>query len=527
MVTDKATSQKQSGKSGINLTVALWTATLISGIGLVFARLVYPELLWATIALAVLFVACTGLLIKENQKALRTRTVAFGVNSIVTVLLVVAITAVLNFLVARYPQKLDLTKTKKHTLSEQTVKVVKGLKQEVKATLFAKFAEREEMRQLLDNYKSLNPKFALDFVDPDKEPVRARQLNIRKYGTLHLAYGNREQQVEELNEEKLTNALMKLTQDKVPTFCHLTGHGEKAFNSQEADGYELIRQGLIAQAYETKEVNLLQENKVPEICDALAIIGPSKPLFGNDLKLITEYLANGGRAVIALDLNIKGAEPMAELIGLLRNWHVDVGTALIVDPASRQFGVDAAAPIIAQFAPDSPITREFGASRSAAVFPFVRPVEVLKDAPAGLGVKWLGQTTPNSWAVTDLSKLAKSGAAKLEASDKRGPISVAVAVDGKQKDSKATRNTRLVVFGTSAFAMNQHSGFGLNRDFFLNAVSWALEDENVISIRAKEDAPSKVELSQKEGTTIFLIIALFPLLTIVAGVVVWVRRRRL
>ncbi len=515
--------QKKSGK---NLTPFLWAAVGILALGALFARAVYPEYLWLTIGIAVLLVAALALLVKENHKALRTRSVAFGVNSMVTVVLVVAIVAVLNFLVSRYPKKLDLTQNKVHTLSDQTEKVVKGLKQDVKATLFAKFGQREELRPLLDNYSGLNPKFQVEFVDPDKEPTRAKQLGIRKYGTLHLSYGNREQQIEDFNEEKLTNALIKMSKDKAPMLCALTGHGEKSFTSQEADGYEGTRKMLVAQAYEIKDVSLLQEGKVPENCDALAIIGPSKPFIGNDLKILTDYFANGGRAIIALDLNLKGGEPVADLLGLLRSWHVEPVPALIVDPVSRAFGVDAAAPVIATFATDSPITKDFKGASAPSIFPFTRPLDISKDAPTGM-VKWLAQSTPQSWGVVDLSKLAK-GAVKLETNDRRGPLNVAVSVEGKQKDSKATRNTRLAVFGTSAFATNQYSRFGFNQDFFLNAVSWVLEDESMISIRAKEDAPSRVDMSQKEGTVIFLLtVIVMPLLIAVSGIVVWVWRRRL
>src|SRR5262249_17796061 len=115
-----------------------------------------------------------------------------------------------------------------------------------------------------------------------------------------------------------------------------------------------------------------------------------------------------------------------------------------------------------------------------------------------------------------------------EGKDIKGPMTTAIAVEGKQKDSKATRNTRLVVFGTSQFASNNYSRYGNNLDFFLNAASWVMEDESLISIRAKEEGPGKVELSQKSGTFIFILtVILIPALIFVGGIVSWVLRRRL
>jgi ABC-type uncharacterized transport system involved in gliding motility auxiliary subunit len=96
------------------------------------------------------------------------------------------------------------------------------------------------------------------------------------------------------------------------------------------------------------------------------------------------------------------------------------------------------------------------------------------------------------------------------------------------KDSKATRNTRLVVFGSSLFAVNGLVNRGGNLDFFLNSVSWIMEDESLISIRTKEEAPSRVELSARQSGFVFILtVILIPLLIAVAGIVIWVLRKRL
>jgi ABC-type uncharacterized transport system involved in gliding motility auxiliary subunit len=90
------------------------------------------------------------------------------------------------------------------------------------------------------------------------------------------------------------------------------------------------------------------------------------------------------------------------------------------------------------------------------------------------------------------------------------------------------RDTRLVVFGSSQFANNQYSRFGGNLDLFLNSVSWALEDESLISIRSKDDETGKIELSQNEGILIFwLSVVIIPILIAIFGIVIWMRRKKL
>jgi ABC-type uncharacterized transport system involved in gliding motility auxiliary subunit len=506
-------------------TPILWSASGVLLVAMLFARAIFPEILWLTIAIVLPLIAVLTLLVLENRAALRGRTAAFGLNTIVTSVLVIAIVGVLNFMASRYPAKLDLTSNKRHTLSDQTTKLIKGLQKPVKAVLFNKVGQAQSAKPLLDNLRGLNPKFEVEYVDPDKETARARQVGVKKYNTLQLTVGTRESKIEDPDEEKITNALIKLMKEKAPTLCSLTDHGEKKFTSTDADGYDAARKTLEGQSYTVKEISLLQENKIPDDCDGLMIIGAQKSFFAPEITAIRDYLANGGRAIVAVDINIKGGEFAPELLALLQEWNVKAVPALIVDPLSRMLGVDAAVPVLASFSKDNPITKDFQAS---CYFPFTRPLEIIPGAPASLNAQWLAQTTPKSWAESNFKELTSGQVQYTEGSDKMGPVNAVVAVSGKQKDSKATKNTRLVVFGSSNFATNNYSRFGGNLDFFVNATSWVLEDENLISIRAKEEAGSKVELTQKQGMFIFLLtVVIIPLIVAVGGIVIWVLRRRL
>jgi len=508
-----------------NLTAIFWVSTALLALALLFARAIFPELIWLTVVVSALLVASSAALITQNRKALKGRAAAFGLNTVITAILVIGIIGVLNFLVLRYPAKLDLTKNQIHTLSDQTSKLIRELKNPVKAVYFSKTSQRESARPLLENLKALNTKFEVEYVDPDKEPARAKQVDIKKYGTLQLIVGTKEAKVEDVNEEKLTNSLIKLLKEKIQSICAITGHGEKGFSSNEAEGYQSAKKALEDQSYQVKDLSLLQEGKIPETCDAIAIVGPTKAFFAQEIKTINEYLANGGRALIAVDLNIKGAEYSPEIFEILKNWHIKPVAALIVDPLSKLLGVDAAVPIIATFSKDNKITKDF---QNNCYFPFARPLEILPGAPAGMNVSWFAQTTPKSWGEVDFAQLA-SGQVKLDAgTDKAGPLTTGISVEGKQRDSKAAKNSRLVVYGTSQFATNNYSRFGGNMDLFINSVSWLMEDENLISIRSKAEDPGKVELSQKQGTFIFLLtVIVIPLLVAAAGIIIWVLRKRL
>ncbi len=504
----------------------LWIATVVFGLFLLFVRLAYAEYMWLLIAALVLFFSSFGSLIYLYRASFKGRSAAFGLNTIVSAVLVISIIGVLNFLANRYPQKLDLTKNKIHTLADQSSKVIKELKQPVKAVYYSKVNQREQVKPLMDNFQGLNPKFEVEYIDPDKEPTRAKQAGIKKYGTLLLTFGTKESKVEDVTEEKLTNALIKLLKDKTQTACAVMGHGEKSFKSPEADGYDSIRKTLESQSYVVKEINLAQGGTLSSDCDALILAGPSKALFPQEVKFLEMYLNGGGRLLAAIDLNLGGQEQLGELFKVLEAWYVKPKNALIVDPMSRMMGVDASVPLVAIYSKTNPITAGF---QGTCYFPFSRPLEIMTGAPTGTTVEWIAQTTEKSWGETDLASLKAAKPIQPNPGvDAMGPLNVAVAVNGKAKDAKATKNTRIVVFGSSSFATNQYARFGGNLDFFANAVSWLMEDESMISIRTKEDGPGKIELTQKQGILIFLITVIaIPLLVAASGIGIWAYRRRL
>src|SRR4029077_12177825 len=92
----------------------------------------------------------------------------------VYVLVVLAVLAAGNFLANRYDKSYDSTANKQFSLSDQTIKQVKGLKNDVKVYYFDDTARFPQARDLLDRYSSLSPKLHVEFVDPVKKPTQAK-----------------------------------------------------------------------------------------------------------------------------------------------------------------------------------------------------------------------------------------------------------------------------------------------------------------------------------------------------------------
>ena len=97
-----------------------------------------------------------------SNKELNKRSFSFGANSIFITILTIGLVGVFNFLSSQYPQKLDLTKNKIHTFSDQSKKVMQSLKGELKAEFFGDMGSKERYRPVFENYKKLSNKFKFE-----------------------------------------------------------------------------------------------------------------------------------------------------------------------------------------------------------------------------------------------------------------------------------------------------------------------------------------------------------------------------
>ena len=105
------------------------------------------------------------------------------------VLIVIGALGLANWLANRHNKSYDTTSNKRFTLSDQTSKVVAGLKQDVRVTYYDKTDNFARAKDLLDRYDSLSTKLRVDYVDPDKKPQLARSAGIRNYGTITVDAG--------------------------------------------------------------------------------------------------------------------------------------------------------------------------------------------------------------------------------------------------------------------------------------------------------------------------------------------------
>src|SRR5664279_4274158 len=97
---------------------------------------------------------------------LKSRQTRYTVYAGTYILVIIAVLGAVNFLANRYDKSYDATSNKQFSLSDQTIKVVKGLKSDVRVTYFDEQSRFPQARDLLDRYSALSPKLRVEYVDP-------------------------------------------------------------------------------------------------------------------------------------------------------------------------------------------------------------------------------------------------------------------------------------------------------------------------------------------------------------------------
>src|SRR5262249_1817758 len=155
-----------------------------------------------------------------------------GANTIILSVAVLALVTVANFLGYRHHKRFDLTSEGLYSISDQTKKVVATLPKDVKVIYFNK-EDNQQFSDLMKEYKYAGRRLSYERIDPNQRPELARQYKVRRMGDIVVAAGDRNETISNTSEQGVTNAILKVTRDKLKTVCFVEGHDEKSLSDTQ------------------------------------------------------------------------------------------------------------------------------------------------------------------------------------------------------------------------------------------------------------------------------------------------------
>lgn len=453
---------------------------------------------------------------------LHARQTKYAAYATMYIVVVFAIITVANVLANRYNKSYDSTSNKRYSLSEQTAKIVKGLKQDATISYYDQSTKFQGAKDQLGQYANLSPKVHVEYVDVDKNPQVAREAGIKNYGTTIVKIGAKKEEAKSLTEEGITGAFIRNLKNTTRNVCFVTGSGEHQIEDSERSGYSRFKDLLGKDDYEAKSISLLQKAEVPAECTVVVIGGPTGDYMQPEVDALKKYVEGGGRALFMLDPPLKiGRSEISDndaLTALLANWGVTLQKDLILDlnPIGQLAGLGPQVALVTTYA-TQPIVSEM--KGTATGFPLARSMDIKSEGKST--VDKMFSSSDSSLATT---KLNSPDIDPNDPKNKKGPLTIAAA--GSYNTGKENSQGRFVVIGSSAWAANSFLNFNGNKDLALNTMNWLSSDEDLISIRPKPPEDRRVTMTRSQMNVVRITSQfILPLIVIVAGVSVWWRRR--
>ena len=503
----------------IGLYVAILAALVSAGLYIVQRSFNLP--LQISLALIVVGLAAYALMDPQHlRELLAGRQARYGSNALVLTIAFIGIIIVVNYLAYKNPLRWDLTEDKQHTLSKETLETLTSLKEPVKVeAYFSTRMSSQAAQDLLDSYQyNSNGNLSYEFVDPESDPVRAQSAQVTRDGTIVLKQAGRSEQLTYAEEQEFTSALIRLSNPGTRAVYFLIGHGEYNPDDTGDQSFSQAKAALTAKNYTVSTLNLLATRVIPDDALALIVAGADKPISQEEIDLIKAYLDAGGALVYLAEPPLVtqiGDSPDPFLPYLKDTWGIELGNDMVID-----LNYDPPSVAVSATYNDHPITAKMG--NLAVVMPSSRSVTVNSSENSTLSSTVLVLTATNSWAEKDNESLRSNTVSFDESSDAPGPIALAAAIEN------TTTGGRVVIVGDSDFASSiNYAQYG-NGDFLINSIDWAAGQENLINLTPK--ASTQRVLVMRSQSTLGLImltsVILPPAAVIIAGIIVWIRRKR-
>lgn len=475
--------------------------------------------------------------IQKRRFAVSSETVKLSAYSVAAIFVAFAAAVGINYLVLRLPDDMmqyDQSQNRVFTMSKESEDYLRGMEKDVTVYVMSE-KERVEMpvEKTLENFDAFSDHVRIEYVDLTKNPQFAAKYTDETVtsGDLIVVCGENAVRVPSSDlfqteidyqtfsetvtgidaEGQLVSAIAKVTSDKKTVMKVISGHGEFGINDLGLMFSSLKKIGI-----EPVECNLLSVESI-EDCEMILIAAPLEDYTETDCKKVTDYLKNGGRAVIISGYSENGKE-LSNFNSLLGDYGVTISEGLVEETDPGHFYGNNPLYLLPEIY-ESVASQTVRLQNRYIFMPYSQAIMVDEDkAGEDSDISEILRTTQDSYMKKDLKE---GDSLERAAGDTKGPFTVGAYI---------TKNDTKIALFSSAMA-------------FTDDAARAIGDANVTMITdaAKDMAPVvtgpyiPVKSYGTEYITIpasFVILysliftILVPLAIFLAGVVLWWRRRK-
>ena len=492
-------------------------------------------------------------ILTEEQAAVRggiAKRAKAGTYTVVVSLILLAVLIVINLFVSALPSKwitIDTSVNKMFSISESSEKAARKVKEDVTIYLICDPTQGEDTQMLtfLDRYADMNSHIRIKSIDPVAQPnftvqyttntltnysiivESARRFRVIDYAEMAYYSGgiSASTDVETLTtyfqyyyqaygeypslyfngENLITSALDYVTSENMTVAYTLTGHGETAISDtlKKQLSYSNINMG--------GDFTSLTATAIPADCDILIINAPTTDLNETETQMIVSYLQNGGNIVLT---TAPGISKQPNLLTVTAACGLTAIDGIVIDTTANNY---VQYPYyLLPTVEEHEITADF-MSGYYMVMPLAHGITRTENVPAGVTLAPLFSTSSAAYAVETTAQTLEKPADATTRSFWLG-VTAQNGSGGK------------LIWLSSYVALTDdaQSITGANYTYAASMMNWLCPRETILETVApiSMDDPVLVVSEGAALTWSAIFILVIPFSFLIAGLVIWIRRRR-
>lgn len=466
----------------------------------------------------------------------------YGTSSFIIIAIVLILFVVVNMTVPRLGIKWDLTPEGLYTLGDTSKKILENLEDEIEIiglmdpTKVNNKSSYYNVLKLLDYYDSYD-NITVTYVDPDMNVGYVSQLdatgalgltsqnfvvrrikdgNIKvvKYYDLFSIYVPSETTFQIIDtgskvENAFTSAISYVSRDSYTNVYFILGHNEYSY----FDGYIKAKSIMELNGYNVLNFDMRSTMEIPKDADILLMINPTIDLLDTETNLLKEYMKAGGRMMICLG----ATETQEEFVNIQE----------FIDYYNMRFNYDR----IKEY------NNNYMASNQYFIFPTILGANATINVYNNISYLLM----PNTRSISILNKskpflevnpiLKTSSISKQESSIDKYESTTGSVYAGVAVNSLSTK-ARLVALGSSDFmtdyTLNNNKAYAADSNkFFMGLINWLEGDYTKVSIEEKNYFVNEISITASQATFVAVLLYMLPVLILVTGGIVYLKRRHL
>lgn len=454
---------------------------------------------------------------REKHNLIGTKAFRKGSYSTVIMVVIIAIVIAANVMFSKLPtaaRNIDVSSNNLYSIGDTTHSVLDGLKNDVEivvikdkestdkriSTLLAKYADYSDHIKVTYKDPVLYPSVLTTYDTEENNIVikcdatdKTTKVAFSDIIVTSTSYYGSTYETSFDGEGQLTKAIDYVSNENNKLIYTISGHGESDLGKNIS--------GLISKSnFNVKSVNLLVDNGIPDDCDMLICNQPTKDLADDELKLLREYMENGGKMTVVL------ADTTTEtpnFDALMADYGISKVNGYIAD-TERYYGQN-----VYQIFPNyssGDITGKFGSEEYTLLF-----------GSLGLKVEKTDGVTVDEFLTT-----SDKGAAVVGENDyTEGKYTLAAAAT---KDE-----SRFTVFGSASIIDDEFTSYYTNLmdlQVFMNSITANFDDVSNISIDSISLQTTYNTIANGSGIGA-IFIGIIPVALLILGFLRWFGRRKL